>query len=330
MKVTVIVNAGAGSVGSEQCEQRVREIREALTSVGIDSEVTLCEPAQLTATARRLASTEIDAVVAAGGDGTVSSIASGLVGTEMPLAVLPLGTLNHFARDIGMPSGDLAVAAQAIRDGVTQAIDVGEVNGHLFINNSSIGLYPEAVRVRDIERKVSGRRKWTAMLVAATRVLRRFPLLAVCVSTPENSLVTKTPFVFIGNNEYSTDMLTLGKRPALDRGHLSLYTVRCRGRLHLFYLLMRALFGKIAAVRDFETEQVTQISVMLRRRQLMVALDGEIKRLDSPLKYRVRPGALRVICAPAVGDVQAEPAAAAELAPPPAPEAEQRRAQGAR
>ncbi len=295
MKVAVIVNAGAGSVGAEKCEERIREIREAFTAAGIETEVSLCEAAQMTETARRLSTTDVDAIVAAGGDGTVSAVATGLVGSAVPLAVLPLGTLNHFARDIGMASGDLAAAAIAIRDGMTEAIDVGELNGRVFINNSSIGLYPEAVMRRDVERKQAGRRKWTAMLLAVLRVFKRFPLLSVCVTTPERSVVTKTPFVFVGNNDYSTDMRTLGQRSVLNAGQLSLYTVRCHDRLHLLYLLGRALFGRVETVRDFEAHAVSEATVMLRRQRLTVALDGEVVRMSSPLRYRILPGVLRVI-----------------------------------
>ncbi len=323
MKVAVIVNAGAGSVGTDKCEERVREIRAAFAAAEVEAEIVLCEPARLTETARQLAGAgagKLDAIVAAGGDGTVSGIAAGLVGSEVPLAVLPLGTLNHFARDIAMPSGDLETACRAIRDGKTEAIDVGEVNGHLFINNSSIGLYPEAVMRRDVERKQGGRRKWTAMLLAIARVFKRFPLLSVCLATPERSVVTKTPFVFIGNNEYSTDMRTLGQRTTLDSGHLSLYTVRCRGRWHLLYLLGRALFSRVEAVRSFETASVTEATVMLRRRRLTVALDGEVVRMSSPLRYRIHPGVLRVIrgtpeTADAMASDDAEVTSSPDLAP---------------
>lgn len=297
MKVAVIVNAGAGSIGSAECDARIAELERVFADAGVEVEVVRCEPTRLTEMAGRLAVSGVDAVVAAGGDGTVSSVAAGLVGRDVPLAVMPLGTLNHFARDIGMPN-DLAEAARVIAAGRCAQLDVGTVNGRVFINNSSIGLYPEMVMFRDVERKQTGRGKWSAMLLAAMRVLRRFPLLAVRVTTPRRRMRIRTPFVFVGNNDYSTGVRSLGQRPSLDGHQLSIYTVRCSGRLQLFWILARALAGRVAAVPDLEQELVTEAWVSLHHRRLTVALDGEITRMSSPLHYRIHPGGLRVIVGP--------------------------------
>ena len=299
MRLAILVNSAAGGLDRAACEDRVHQIREAFTALGVQTEIFVCSPARLTRTARQLASHKLDAVVAAGGDGTVSAVAAGLAGTSMPLAVLPFGTLNHFARDIGMPN-DLTEAVQAIVSGSTEAIDVGELNGRVFINNSSIGLYPEAVLVRDDTRKKRGWSKFSAMLLAAARVLWRFPLLAICVATPEQTIATKTPFVFFGNNEYSTTLLSLGKRACLSHGTLCVHTVRARSRLKMFWLMARALFGRHETARDFETQQVTEASVLSKRKHLVVALDGEVVRMAPPLYYRIRPGALLVRRAAAI------------------------------
>jgi diacylglycerol kinase family enzyme len=210
------------------------------------------------------------------------------------MAVLPLGTLNHFAKDLGLPT-ELAAAARAIADGQVDRVDVGEVNGRCFVNNSSIGLYPEIVLHRDAERQRTGRRKWVAHLAAAWRVLRRFPLLALRVATRDRSMVTRTPLLFVGNNEYQISLLDLGGRARLDGGRLGLYMVRCRGRLRMFWLMLRAILQRLDQVRDFEAESVEEARVDLRRRSVDVALDGEVARLRPPLRYRIRPRALPVI-----------------------------------
>jgi diacylglycerol kinase family enzyme len=292
MRFAVLVNSSAGRAAQAACEARVQEIRTAFAALGVQAEVSLCEPARLTSTARGLAAERFDAVIAAGGDGTVSAVAAGLAGTTMPLGVLPLGTLNHFAKDLAMPL-EIADAARAIRDGANEPIDVGEVNGRVFINNSSIGLYPEAVIVRDDQRK-RGWKKFPAMLLAAARVLWRFPLLAICVTTPERTVATKTPLVFFGNNEYTTTLGSLGKREALDRGVLSINAVRARSRVKMLWLVVRALFRKPEAIDDFDTQQVTEATVRCKKRHLTVALDGEVVHMRSPLSYRIRPGALVV------------------------------------
>lgn len=297
MRLAILVNSGAGALDRDGCEERGKQIREAFDALGVQTEIFLCSAAQLTRTARQLASRKFDAVVAAGGDGTVNAVASGLAGTAMPLAVLPFGTLNHFAKDLGMPL-EIAEAAAAIRDGVTEHIDVGEVNGRVFVNNSSIGLYPDAVVERDKERKTRGLSKLPAMLLAVARVLWRFPLLAVCVESAERTLATKTPFVFFGNNEYGTNIFSLGKREHLDRGELCVHTVRVRSRLHMLWTIVRALFGRVEQVATIETQHVTEAQVLSKKRELTVALDGEVLRIKPPLYYRSRPGALVVRRAP--------------------------------
>ena len=295
MKVAVVLNAGAGSV----CEEQTQRVKDAFRAAGVDADVFPTEGAKLAERARELAKSGVDAVVAAGGDGSVSAVASALVGSDTPLAVLPLGTLNHFAHDIGMPD-DLAEAARAIATRRLERIDVGSINGQTFVNNSSIGLYPEMVLHREEERRRTGKSKWWAMVVAAGRVLKRFPLLAVRLVTPKGTLVSAAPFVFVGNNEYEVNALNLGKRLRLDRGRLSLYMVRCRGRLHMFWLMVRALLQRLEAVRDFEFQTVGELEVKLHKRHLKVSVDGEVVTLGSPLHYRVLAGALPVRLPPAV------------------------------
>ncbi len=297
MKIAVIMNAASGTSG-EEADERERRIREAFEAAGVTPAIHRVEPAELTDRAKEIAIGH-DVVVAAGGDGTVSAIAGALADQKTSVAVLPMGTLNHFARDVGIPL-DLGEAAAAIAAGHVKRIDVGEVNGRVFVNNSSVGLYPETVIHRDRERARSGRGKWTAMALAAWRVLKRFPLLRACVRMPEKSVTCATPLIFVGNNEYTVNVLQLGERQALDRGTLSLYMMRCRGRLYMFWLMVRAILGRLDAVRDFEAVTTTEVEVRLRQRMLKVALDGEVIQMRSPLRYRVRPRALSVIVPAAV------------------------------
>ncbi len=296
MKLAVLLNAGAGSVGREKCEERKQEILAAFAEAGVDAQAHLCEPAQLADTARELARSGVDAIVAAGGDGTVSTVASALVGGHVPLGVLPLGTLNHFAKDIGMPL-DLREAARAIAEGDATYVDVAELNGRTFVNNSSIGLYPEIVVARDRDRKQRGRGKWTAMAIAALRVLRRFPLLKVRVATDQATLHARTPLVFVGNNSYAFNVLDLGSRPRLDAGALSLYMMRSTSRLKMFWLMVRAILQRLDAVEDFEAHEVRELIVRTGKRSVVVALDGEVCRMAPPLHYRIRPKALPLLVA---------------------------------
>jgi diacylglycerol kinase family enzyme len=210
------------------------------------------------------------------------------------MGVLPFGTLNHFARDLNIPV-DLERAVAAVVKGLETQVDVGEVNGHAFINNSSLGLYPSIVREREKQQRL-GRGKWPALVVAALAVLRRYPFLDVRVGVEGRDLETRTPSVFIGNNEYEMAAFTIGRRVALDRGELSLYLLNRTRRWGLLRLAFRAMFGGIDQEKDFLRVCTSEVRIDARhKRPFRVALDGEVTLMDPPLHYVIRPRALRVI-----------------------------------
>ena len=234
-------------------------------------------------------------VVAGGGDGTVNAVASELVGSDTALGILPLGTLNHFARDAGIPLA-LDEAVRVIAGNHARKVDVGEVNCHIFLNNSSLGLYPVFVHEREKQQRRFGRRKWSAALRATLAALRRFPFLHVHLTAGSRELACRTPFVFIGNNEYRMEGLSIGGRTALDQGTLSLYLAHDPGRLSLLRFAFRALFGRLAQARDFDVLLVENMTIETRRRRhLRVATDGEVRTMETPLSYRVRRAALTII-----------------------------------
>jgi diacylglycerol kinase family enzyme len=290
VKVAIVVNPRSGSLDPKSCQERANEILAAFRQRGIAAELHVCEGPRLTQTARMLASRgDLDAVVAAGGDGTVSAVAAGVVnsGGHGVLGVIPLGTLNHFAKDLGVK--DVETAVDSIARGETRRIDVGEVNGRVFINNSSIGLYPELVRERERER--GG--KWRAMFRAAWRILVRFPMLHVAIAFAGRVLSARTPIVFVGNNEYEVAIHTVGMRKRLDAGALSVYTVRVQSRLRMLWVTFRELIQR-GDPPDIEVHAVERADIIANKRTLSVALDGEVVRLHPPLMYRSLPGALRV------------------------------------
>jgi diacylglycerol kinase family enzyme len=231
--------------------------------------------------------------VAAGGDGTISSVASAVIDTNKGLGVLPFGTMNHFAKDLRIPL-DLAGAVETIVAGHETAVDVGEVNGHVFINNSSLGLYPIIVHKRQKQQQL-GWGKWPAYIWAAVAVLRRYPFLNIRVGVDSAELNSHTPFVFIGNNKYEMETLNIGSRPHIDKGELSLYMTNGTGRLGLVRLALRALLRGLHQEKDFVALSTKEIWIETRHRHVRVALDGEVTRLIPPLHYRARPKALRVL-----------------------------------
>ena len=241
-------------------------------------------------------------VVAGGGDGTLSAIASRLVGTGIPMGVLPLGTLNHFAKDLGVPL-TLGDAVRVIAAGHTTDVDVGEVNGRIFINNSGLGLYPDIVRHRDRQQRTLGRSKWHALAWASWSLLRRYPFVQVRLLIDGQSREWRTPFVFVGNNEYAMEGLRIGGRGRLDAGRLCVYVAQQPGRVGLLRLALHALVGRLRQASDFDALSATELLIETRRQRIHVAADGEVWPMTSPLRYRVLPGALRVIVpAPAEGE----------------------------
>jgi diacylglycerol kinase family enzyme len=245
------------------------------------------------AAAREAAQSDERIVVAAGGDGTIGAVAGLLAGTDKILGVLPVGTLNHFAKDLGIPL-DLETAVRTIKEGDVAAIDVGEVNGRIFINNSSLGIYPQIVSRREAQQQRLARGKWLAFFWATLQALRRFPFLDLRIAFDGQELVRRTAFLFVGNNEYKIAGFELGSRGCVNAGRLGLYFSRGTGRFGLFRLAFHALFGRVDQAKDFDVFCVTEARIETRKRRLLVACDGEVERMETPLHYRIRPAALRV------------------------------------
>ena len=291
-RISVIVNAGSGLGNDTALIERLRALFD---QAGADADIRLVRGGDeiRTAVDAALARTP-DVIVAGGGDGTVSSVASRLAGSPVALGVLALGTLNHFARDAGVPA-DLERAVGAIVEGRRVEVDIAEVNGRVFINNSGLGLYPDIVRHRERQQRRLGRGKWPAFFWATLHALRRFPFLRVRLVVDGDERVRRTPFVFIGNNEYRMDGFAIGERSDLDRGRLSLYVAQRPGRLRLLQLALRALLGRLRQARDFAAVSAAEIVVESRHHRLWVALDGEVTVMTPPLVYRIRRASLRVM-----------------------------------
>jgi diacylglycerol kinase family enzyme len=289
--VTVLLNPAAAGAGTLN-----EEIAALFRAAGSDARIIELERGQDPAEAARAAGARASIVVAAGGDGTVSRVASGLIGTPAMLGVLPLGTLNHFAKDLRIPL-DLEQAVATIASGRVGSIDVGLVNDRVFLNNSSIGIYPSIIEVREELRRL-GHRKWAAFALATFRVLRRHRGVLVRIEADGRHSTRRTPFV--GNNEYEVDGIRLGSRARLDGGRLFAYLApRVRAR-ELPMLLASALLGRIRQSGAFEIVPAAELWIDTpKARRVRIALDGEITTMITPLHYRTCPAALRVLLPPA-------------------------------
>jgi diacylglycerol kinase family enzyme len=294
----VLLNAGAGAASHRSAGDLGAELSSALDALDVVAELKFCDGAELKQLAEAaLASAragEIDAVVVGGGDGSIRTVAGVLAGSGVPLGILPLGTLNHFAKDVGVPL-NLAEAAAVIAAGAVRSVDLAEVNGEIFINNSSIGIYPYLVLDRERRRAHHKVAKWMAMVPALFRAARHFPRRRLSLSAEGWTRPYRTACLLIGNNEYGMEFPTLGRRHHLDKGELSVYVVKQRRALGFMWMIWRMVLGKIGQGRDVESFRLSELLVRSRTSRLPVALDGEVEFMHPPLHYRSRPKSLQVI-----------------------------------
>jgi len=291
-RVPVLINRGGGTASADP--DIGKTVEAALREAGIDADVELLDGGECAVRCGAIAERNEPLVIVGGGDGTISAAASALSGTDTLLGVLALGTLNHFARDLGIPN-DLAEAARLIASRKDRRVDVAEMNDRIFINNSAIGLYPLMVLDRDLQQKRLGRSKKLAMLVASVRTLARFNHQRLTLTINDEKERVDTPLLFVGNNDYRIDLGAAGQRESVVDGELSVMVMRKKTRRGFIASTIRALLNR---AREDDMERiagVTRLRVSSRRSIISVSLDGEVVGASSPLDYKIRKGALRVI-----------------------------------
>ena len=293
LPIKVIINRGSGK--DDKAEETKIELTGLFAANGLNAEIFIAESGdEIFKFTEQALKSNAEIIVAGGGDGTISAVASKLIETEKTLGVLPLGTLNNFSKDLNIPQ-DLPEAVRVIAENHTKKVDAGEINGRIFINNSSIGLYPNIVKKREQQQEKLGRGKWSAAFWAALKILRRHPFLSVKLKNESGEKIVKTPFVFVGNNEYEMDFLKVGRRETLDEGSLSVYFLHKSGRKGLFALVLRLVFGRLRQAKDFEAINVGEITIETKKKEMLIAYDGEVEMMKTPLCYCIHPLALRVI-----------------------------------
>lgn len=290
--LTVLLNPSSGASRADRLRTHIEELFHSHGTDVIVRQVTT--PLEISCAARDALEHNADAIVAGGGDGTVSAVASALAGRTTPLGVLPLGTLNHFARDLRIPV-DLDKAIETIVQGQVNKVDVGRVGDAIFVNNSSIGIYPSIIEIRERLRQL-GRSKWIAFAKATLEVLQQEDEVVISLESDRTQIIAQTPFLFVGNNEYQGEGIRLGARVRLDSGRLYAYfapPVRTRDLPKLFAY---ALLGYARQEHALESMSAVELWVDTpSAREMSVACDGELLRLKPPLHYRAWPGALNVI-----------------------------------
>ena len=278
---------------------RPAEVAAALREVGVVADVRAVPGHMLPAATREAIAAGASMVIAGGGDGTVNAVAGALAGSDATLGVLPLGTFNHFARDLGMPQ-ELHAAAAALAAATPQCVDLAEVNGHRFLNHSSLGYYSQVVRERAEPRVRNRFMKVAVTLAAAVRLLGKYRLSEVSLEVDGGRLARSTPLVFVSNNPGAMHLFNFGQRPRLDTGQLLVFVHRSTSRSAVLRTLLYAALRDIREDDRYDHWLTSELLVEYgeRRRPVSVYLDGELLRLAPPLRYRILPGRLNVAMPP--------------------------------
>lgn len=291
-RVTVLLSRGAGAVQSDS--KIAVKVADAFRAASMDADIEFIAGKNCADRCRLVSERGEQLIVVGGGDGTISAAASALAGTGTTLAILPLGTLNHFARDLGVPT-DLRKAVELIGRRSQRLVDIAQMNDATFINNSAIGLYPLMVVDRDFQRRTLGRSKRLAMIVATIRTLARFGHQRLMLTVNDEKARVDTPLLFVGNNAYRLDIGKPGQRDAIDQGELNVFVMRKKSRRGFIAASIRALFNRARRDDMIELERVERLKVECQRSVIAVSLDGEVVRAEPPLEYKIRKKALRVI-----------------------------------
>jgi diacylglycerol kinase family enzyme len=290
-RIPCLINPEAGSAA--EAAERLREDRR--------FRLQQCDPARLEAAVRAEVERGAGRVVVSGGDGTVAAAAGVLAGSAVELAVLPGGTLNHFARSLGIPTA-LEAALEVAAHGSARRVDVGYVNDRLFLNTSSVGAYVAFVHTREAWEPRLG--YWLAGAWAALRMVARAPAYSVEVEVDGEHRRYLAPVAFVGVGERELRAPVFGERVEGGRRGLHLLVVQGRARARLFAMMLAAAArGLRVAARTphLDSFLVERCTLSLRRPHAYVGLDGETVRLTMPLCYRIESDALSVV-APPPGD----------------------------
>lgn len=289
--IPVIVNREGGQA-STAGDRLVDEIVDAFAAAGQRIDLQLVDGDDLAEQVRLARGRPL--VVVGGGDGSIGSAAPILAGTYSTLGILPLGTRNHLARALGIPAG-IEDAARTTVTGAVRRIDVASVNGIGFVNNVSIGFYPLLVRWRDSEFRRRGIPKWLATIPAVWAALRRLPHHRMRILSGKEVHAVVTPLLFVGNNVYTLERGHIGERLALDDGKLSIFAVAPSSRASLVWFALRTLAGRSDPQHDFAALGDSDGFIVHSRSETIdVAIDGEPRRMRTPLIFSVDRAALGV------------------------------------
>lgn len=262
----------------------------------LDAEICMSEgPGGLPGALARAKARNPRMIVSAGGDGTAMSLASGLVGTGIALGVLPMGTFNYFARGLGL-SANPATAARQIRDGRTESKRIGMVNGQVFLNNASVGVYPWILKDREAIYRRFGRSRLMAHWSVMRSFLRFRGPMRIRLSIDDHSEERSTALVFVGRSAFQLQRFGLNGAHAIENGKFAVLVVRAATRSELFHRTARLAAGLIEEGVDYDLYASDRVALEpLDHRRLLLAYDGEKRRMAGPLRFTMSDDPLQLV-----------------------------------
>jgi diacylglycerol kinase family enzyme len=296
----IVFNLGSGSeeaaVACATLEAVLREAGREYRLLRVEEPSRL---AQVSQEAVALALEHEGVVVAAGGDGTLNTVAQATLGSGRPFGVLPQGTFNYFSRTHGIPS-DMAQAVRVLLECQPHPVPVGLVNGQVFLVNASLGLYPELLEEREAYKQRYGRSRQVAWWAGVRTLLRDHSLLNVRLERDGQAEAWRTLTLFVGNNRLQLEQAGLPEADAVESGLLAATVLRPMGALRLLGLVLRGALGRLGEAErvarfTFRDMTVTPLRPLRQRRPVKVAMDGEIHWLTPPLRFQAAPSALPLI-----------------------------------
>ncbi len=244
--------------------------------------------------ARHLQAEDIGIVVAAGGDGTLNTVATKLIGTEIPMGIFPLGTFNYVARLLHIPL-DLLKAADVIATGQIRAVHVAQINDHIYLNNASLGLYPLFIQRRELYNRRFGRFALHAYTSALDVLIRDRKELKLEVEIDGKKYPVKTPLIFFGNNQLQLAEMNLRIAKCAELGKVVGVVVAKSDKPTLFKILWQLIRGNLDHAPDVYSFSADKVQIHSKAKKLTLALDGEIVEMQPPLHISVRKHALKIM-----------------------------------
>ena len=279
------------SSGAKLPDKERDEMTAAASEAGLEV-IPLTKQIDCAQTIRERLARGVRLFVAAGGDGTITNIVQPLVNVDATLGVIPVGTYNHFAKDLELPL-DWRKALDVIVNGETRQVDTARINDRFFVNNISLGLYPDLVSQR--EAKGRDYPRWKARLYAAYRTLRKYPSVTLNIETEHHQEVFRTHVFMVSNNSYVLSRIGIeAPRNTLEEGRISVYWLPHISRLKMMKFVGNYLAGRVRKTPGFRSFRTAAMKMQSPRKTLRVGVDGEVFTLETPLVVTSVPKSLRV------------------------------------